>query len=381
MDRFPATLKQFRVRPSADRSKPFENLPLNQTFLAAGNVKDTANHVARFIKDRYKKIQKKHAGDRHYFLGEKGKYSRFGVYLVHLSVLIILIGGLMGSFFGFDGYINIVEGEQIDAIELRKRTTPLKLGFEVRCDKFTVDFYENGTPKEFRSELSFSVNGKEVEKRKLLVNHPITFRGMTFYQSSYGEIPGNKVHLKITWHASKHEFIGLEAEQGKSFPLPGNEGQFQVLKLDANLRGMMGPAALISIRSEQGEETRFWVFQNWETLQNRFPKQMLQSPMLNSSAFKPYTFYLEGLESKFYTGLQVNRDPGVSIVWIGCFLMIGGFFVTFFMSHRRIWVRVSRAKKGSTISIAGTSNKNPVGLQRELAHLARNLNGYLNKRK
>ncbi len=103
--------------------------------------------------------------------------------------------------------------------------------------------------------------------------------------------------------------------------------------------------------------------------------------MLNPSAFKPYTFYLEGLESKFYTGLQVNRDPGVSIVWIGSFLMIGGFFITFFMSHRRIWVRVSSTKQGSTISIAGTSNKNPVGLQRELAHLAISLNGYLNKRK
>ena len=381
MDRFSATLKQFRFRPGVDRSKPFQNLPLNQTFLADGNVEDTANQVTQFIKGRYKKIQSKHAGDKYYFLSEKGKYSRFGVYLVHLSVLIIVIGGLMGSFFGFDGYANIVEGEQIDAIELRKGTTPLKLGFKVRCDKFTVDFYENGAPREYRSDLSFFVNGKEVKKGNLLVNHPIKFRGITFYQSSYGNIPGNKVRLKIVWHTSEHKFIGMEAEQGHSFPLPGNEGQFQVLKVDANLRGMMGPAALISIRPEQGEETRFWVFQNWETLQNRFPKQMLQAPMLNPSAFKPYTFYLERLESKFYTGLQVNRDPGVSLVWIGCFLMIGGFFVTFFMSHRRIWIRVSSAKRGSTISIAGTSNKDPVGLQRELAHLAVKLNGYLNKRK
>ena len=381
IDRFPATLKQFRFRPGADRNKPFQDLPLNQTFFVEGNVEDTANQVARFIKGRYKKIKRKHAGDRYYFLSEKGKYSRFGVYLVHLSVLIIVIGGLIGSFFGFDGYINIVEGEQIDAIKLRKQTTPLKLGFEVRCDKFTVDFYENGAPREYRSELSFFVNGKEVEKENLLVNHPIKFRGITFYQSSYGKTPGNKVRLKIVRHANEHESIGMEAEQGNSFPLPGKEGQFQVLKVDANLRGMMGPAALISIHAEQGDETRFWIFQNWETLQNRFPKQMLQSPMLNSSAFKPYTFYLEGLESKFYTGLQVNRDPGVSLVWIGSFLMIGGFFVTFFMSHRRIWVRVSNAKRGSTISIAGTSNKDPVGLERELAHLSTNLNGYLNKRK
>ena len=109
--------------------------------------------------------------------------------------------------------------------------------------------------------------------------------------------------------------------------------------------------------------------------------RILRHPALNPSAFKPYTFFLEDLESKFYTGLQVNRDPGVSVVWAGCFLMIGGFFVTFFMSHRRIWVRVSSKKEGSAIRIAGTTNKNPVGLQRELAHLISNLKDLLNKRK
>ena len=34
IDRFSATLKQFRFRPGVDRSKPFQNLPLNQTFPA-----------------------------------------------------------------------------------------------------------------------------------------------------------------------------------------------------------------------------------------------------------------------------------------------------------------------------------------------------------
>ena len=380
IDRFPTTLKRFRTRPSPDRSKPFQDLSQDQTFLTPGDPGDTSDRVAQFLKARYKKIKTKKSASKYYFLGEKGRYSYFGVYLIHLSILVILMGSLVGSFFGFDGYVNITEGEQIDSIAVRKRTAPLKLGFEVRCDKFFVEFYENGAPKEYRSDLRFFLEGKEVEKGSLLVNHPIKFRGITFYQSSYGKAPGNKVRLKIARYASENEFTSVEAEQGKSFPLPGNEGQFQVLKVDGNLRGMMGPAALISIRPEQGDETRFWIFQNWEMLQKRFPREMLQSPALNPSAFRPYTFFLKDFESKFYTGLQVNRDPGVSIVWAGCFLMIGGFFVTFFMSHRRIWVRISSEKEGSTISIAGTTSKNPVGLQRELAHLTSNLKDLLNKR-
>ena len=100
---------------------------------------------------------------------------------------------------------------------------------------------------------------------------------------------------------------------------------------------------------------------------------MLQSPKFDPSAFNPYTFFLDGLETSYYTGLQVNRDPGVPIVWAGCFLIVAGFFVTFFTSHMRIWVRVLNESRGINISVAGTSNRNPVGLERELANLANGL--------
>jgi cytochrome c biogenesis protein len=153
---------------------------------------------------------------------------------------------------------------------------------------------------------------------------------------------------------------------GKPVSLPGNSGQFKVVDVDQNLKGLLGPAVLISVKPGQGGEIRFWVFQNMEMLRKSFPPQMLQAPILNPSAFKPYTFFLEKLETKYYTGLQVSRDPGVPFVWLGCFLMVMGFFVTFFTSHRQIWVRASEDEGGVRISVAGRANKNPVGLERDL---------------
>ena len=51
-----------------------------------------------------------------------------------------------------------------------------------------------------------------------------------------------------------------------------------------------------------------------------------------------------------YTGLQVAKDPGVWIVWLGCTLMMAGYlYVAFFMSHRRIWVRI----ENGTVTIGG----------------------------
>lgn len=60
-----------------------------------------------------------------------------------------------------------------------------------------------------------------------------------------------------------------------------------------------------------------------------------------------------------YTGLQVAKDPGVWVVWIGCILMVVGIYVAFFMAHRRVWVRV----ESGTVTIGGNSSKNQGGFQ------------------
>ena len=60
--------------------------------------------------------------------------------------------------------------------------------------------------------------------------------------------------------------------------------------------------------------------------------------------------------------------------------MITGLFVTFFLSHKRIWVRLLKTDQGMKISAAGTANKNPVGLQREIEHLTNDLKGLFGKK-
>lgn len=375
-NRFPTTLKRFHTLPRPDRLKPFKHLPTQQSILVQGQIKDIANKVNQFLQGRYKRISKKEDEKKHFFYGEKGRYSNFGVYLVHLSILIILIGALAGSFFGFEARVNILEGEQIDTVTLRGKMKPLKLGFDVRCDKFKVDFYKNGAPKEYQSQLSFYIGGKDPEKRTLLVNHPVKFKGITFYQASYGIVPGKNVLIKIDRQASKQKITELSVEVGNLIQLPGNDGQFKVADVKTDFM-RMGPAVLILVKPNRGEEVRFWVFQRHETIEKQIPGLFDKFPKLNPSAFKPYTFFLDKVESRYYTGLQVNKDPGVFIVWTGFFLMIAGFFVTFFTSHRRIWVQISKDKTGIRVSVAGTAGKNPVGLQRELEHLTNDLGNLL----
>ena len=365
-DRFPRTWRLFKARPKPDRLKLFENLSPDRSFTIKGELDHTADRAFDLLTGHFKRIQTKRTPKSHFFYGEKGRYSYFGVYLVHFSILVILIGAIVGSLWGFEGYVNIPEGGAVNSFTMREGKTSRGLGFIVRLDKFVLEFYDTGAPKEFESDLRFFAGSREIMKGSVRVNHPITVRGITFYQSSYGNMAGESVSLKLSRKGSKPEVTRLVAKKGSLLQLPGAEGQFEVIQIEKNLRGIMGPAAMISVKDKEGKKLNFWVFQDFESLRKRFPPAMLKSTFLDPSAFKPYTFFLEKIESRYYTGLQVSKDPGVPLVWLGCFVMVVGFFVAFFSSHKKVWVRVSNQDDRLEISIAGRVNKNPLGLEREL---------------
>jgi cytochrome c biogenesis protein len=293
------------------------------------------------------------------------------VYLVHLSVILILIGAIIGSFFGFKGFVNIIEGDSVEYVELRNQPahTHKDLGFTVNCDKFSVDFYENGTPKEYTSEIRFSIDGETVKQGLLMVNHPLTFKGITFYQSSYGSIPGNSAHLIISQKNKAIESSVVHAEKGEPLSLPNGDGEFQLAEVIEDFM-RLGPAVSILIKPPEGDIIQFWIFKNHDSIKQKMPDFFERYAKMNPSIFAPYTFALADIETgSYYTGLQVNKDPGIFFVYLGFFVIVVGLFITFFSSHRRIWISISESQGKTVVSIAGSANKNPVGLERELDRL------------
>jgi cytochrome c biogenesis protein len=65
-------------------------------------------------------------------------------------------------------------------------------------------------------------------------------------------------------------------------------------------------------------------------------------------------------ESQF-TGLNVARDPGVIIVWIGSILLFVGFVIRFMVQHRRLWARIAPGPRGgSVVGVASLGSKDVV---------------------
>jgi cytochrome c biogenesis protein len=72
---------------------------------------------------------------------------------------------------------------------------------------------------------------------------------------------------------------------------------------------------------------------------------------------------------RYYTGLQVTRDPGVWLVYSGFILMIAGCFVTFYLSHQQVGIVIESLSKNSRVTVAGISNRNKLAMKNTIDRL------------
>ena len=105
------------------------------------------------------------------------------------------------------------------------------------------------------------------------------------------------------------------------------------------------PAALLELYEGEELENRAWAF--------------LKHPEFHSSGESGYS--LKFLSTGYYTGLQVSSDPAISVIWVGCLLMVAGMFLSFYLCFKMIWVRVSP----DSVEIGGRSYRNRSNFTKE----------------
>jgi len=231
INRLPALLKQYKTPHFPEPAGLFDNLPPSRIITVDKEISKIKPIVESCLKKNYGHISEIEERRGYFFMPNRVVLS-LGRLHCSLSILIMIAGAIIGSIFGLEADINIKEGETVNVANLTKGNGLYNLDFSVRCDKFTVEFYKDGSPKTYRSDLSFIKNGQVERQGTLLVNHPFTFDKFRFYQSSYSVAPEIKAIVTYTNAGKKSGSMTLAA--GDTFDLPESKARgfvfFYVLK-------------------------------------------------------------------------------------------------------------------------------------------------------
>jgi cytochrome c biogenesis protein len=258
----------------------------------------------------------------------KGGIAQYGVLLIHTSIIIILLGGLIGLIFGYRGFMVLNKGESKDQVELRaEKPTTLPLGFSLKCLDFKVSFYPGGEPKDYVSTVEVIDQNRVVMERQIRVNSPLSYKGIHIYQASYGMTP--LFHFTIGGE-------DVTLRQGDTYKKNGLV--MMMAKYAASVHNF-GPGVLVAYLNN-GEPKTLWFLKNVDRLK--------------SHTLQGIQVRLADIVEEPYTGLQVTKDPGTWVVWTGFAMILFGMYVNFFLYSRRVFVR----KASSGIIIAGQAHRN-----------------------
>jgi cytochrome c biogenesis protein len=326
--------------------------------LQSTSLEDARDKLAAFLGKRFSAPVSTQVGNQYHLFAQKNAWCRLGVYVVHFSILVIMAGTIIGNIWGYKGFAAIVEGETITSVKARNGQD-VPLGFEVKCDQFTVSFYDapggggpTQMPKEFKSILTLTENGKEIpgyKHARVIVNEPLTYKGITFYQSSYGQANDPSTFFFTVRQREGGKIEQLALRPGTQTRLPDGRS---VSIVDLTENPGEGLAAVLGLSDKGGEPKFFKVFKN--------------NPGLDELRGDSVIFAFTGTDARMYTGLQVNKDPGVWVVWTGCIMMCLGLCIAFFMSHKRVWIVVQHGYA----RIYGNASKNQPGFLNEFEALA-----------
>jgi cytochrome c biogenesis protein len=243
-------------------------------------------------------------------------------------------------------------------IRLNNSGKSIPLDFEIRCDKFSVSYYDSGAPSEYRSTLTILENGMAVLTRDIIVNDPLRYKGINLFQSSFGNLPSQNLVLSFTSRATGMEYKEKIAP-GQTVTIPEGLGSFMITEFnrDHQFKGhSIGDAFVGMMTPPNGDSVEV-------VLPVKFPSfdRMRKGDVIVA---------ISETETRYYTGLQVTSDPGVWVVYTGFLLMIAGCIVTFFMSHQQICIEANTAEKICSVMIRGITNKNKIGMQKKIDAIA-----------
>jgi cytochrome c biogenesis protein len=257
----------------------------------------------------------------------KGLIGRIAPILVHLSMILVLVGTIVGSFFGFKAQEIIPKTENFhiqNVLNNGKLTSIPKTS--ARINDFWITYNKNKTISQFYSDISIlDKAGNEAERKTISVNFPLIYKDIYYYQTDW-----NLIGLRLQIFSNKiveYPLINILNNKNKVW-----------LTWISNHKSLNSGFVVI-IDNTEG----YCSIYN-ETGQFLGNIELNETGVFNS----PLTFF-EIISS---TGLQIKIDPGIIIIYSGFFFLMISTLVSY-ITYSQIWI----IHKNQKLFIGGTTNR------------------------
>lgn len=366
-NRFPITMKSmFREKVNVGREflkkqKGYQEISIPSDAFPNGPVGYVKSVLER---KRYRVLDAKDGGETVVF-GQKGVIGRIGSHVAHLSVIVILGGGLLGSLLGF---------RLFGTFFVHSTTFVPQGNFSLRVNKFWIDHYPNGMVKSYFSDLDVLKGGKVVTHKVISVNHPLEYNGLRFYQASFGEAFDRLKQAKIlVVNREKRQFLGqVMLNWNQMASVPKSDLSVKLIRYVSDFAFDPKTNSVYSKSEKSGNPAiQLAIYQNGKEVGE--PWFFYNFPQIQVMKSLPYFLVFAGYEAPMYTGLEVAKDPGVMVVWTGSFLLVGGLFLSSYVYHRKVWVRIKEHAGTVQFAMGGFGHKDRIGFEKEFQSIVRDI--------
>lgn len=257
----------------------------------------------------------------------KGLVGRIAPILVHFSMILVLLGTIIGSLFGFKAQEIIPKTENFHVQNiLNNGQLTIIPKTSARINDFWITYNKNKTISQFYSDISVLDNqGNEATRKTVSVNYPLIYKSIYYYQTDWNLI-GLRFQTK-NQQIIEYPLINLLNNQNKiwvtwiSINQSLNEG---IVAIIDNLEGYC------SIYNETGD--------------------FLGNIELNETTNIGESLTL--LEIISSTGLQIKTDPGIPVIYIGFFFLMLSTLISY-ITYSQVWI----IQENQKLFIGGTTNR------------------------
>ena len=278
--------------------------------------------LSRIKKNEYSIFQQKNISYCY-----KGLIGRIAPIIVHFSMILVLLGTIIGSLFGFKAQEIVPKTETFHVQNILSNgqlTVVPKTA--ARINDFWITYTKTKTISQFYSDISVLDNlGNETTRKTISVNYPLISKSIYYYQTDWNLIGLRFQNLKN--EIIEYPLINVFNNQNKlwltwiSNTSSLNEG---IITIIDNLEGYC------SIYNEKGQF--FGNIELNETIDFQRPLTLLE--IISS------------------TGLQIKTDPGIPIIYLGFFFLMVSTLISY-ITYSQIWI----IQKNQQIFIGGTTNR------------------------